>query len=113
MDDSYTARERMLDTGVAQIIDFEFIVYGTEDAQTQRSDTFSEAFARYIAVSRIKANQLAKMIGISPSTISRYSKGERNIDWEQLCSVCIALRLAPCEQRHLFSLAYMEMPATK
>lgn len=90
--------------------DFAFFIYGTSDSETQTSDTFSLALNRYLREAKIKSNMLSKMTGIAKSSISRYLSGKRSITPDYLSAICIAIRLHPARQRHLFALMEYSMP---
>ena len=92
---------------------YEIYVYGTDDLIDQHTDSFSLAIGRYLGEIGISQNMLSKVTGIASSTLSRYLSGKRKIRYDYLCAVCIALRLHPCRQRHLFSLLLYEMPCER
>ena len=77
-------------------------IFGTDNRLLQDEDTFGDALARYLNEYNISQDMFARMTGISQCTISRYLKNERKIRQRYLCAVCIALRLHPFRQRHLF-----------
>lgn len=77
-------------------------IFGTDNRLLQDADTFGDALARYLNEYNISQDMFARMTGISQCTISRYLKNERKIRQRYLCAVCIALRLHPFRQRHLF-----------
>ena len=78
---------------------YEIYVYGTDDLVEQHKDNISQ-------------DMFARMTGISQCTISRYLKNERKIRQRYLCAVCIALRLHPFRQRHLFFKSDNLIPGT-
>lgn len=91
----------------------DLIINGASNNRGMTSETFGSVLCRYMEKRIISIGQLAEMTGWSKSVISRYCKESRNIKCEKLSVICIVLRLYPCEQRYLFSLAGLEMPAEK
>ncbi len=87
-------------------------IFGTENRLLQDADTFGDALARYLNEYSITQDMFARMTGISQCTISRYLKNERTIRQRYLCAVCIALRLHPFRQRHLFFKSDNLIPGT-
>lgn len=83
-----------------------------KDTDTLLENPFLDALNRYIGVRNIGNNQLAALTGIDKGVISRYLNGERKINKEHLCLICIALRLMTCQQKHLFDLAKEPMPCS-
>lgn len=87
-------------------------IFGTDNRLLQDADTFGDALARYLNEYGITQDMFARMTGISQCTISRYLKNERKIRQRYLCAVCIALRLHPFRQRHLFFKSDNLIPGT-
>lgn len=87
-------------------------IFGTDNRLLQDADTFGDALARYLNEYSITQDMFARMTGISQCTISRYLKNERTIRQRYLCAVCIALRLHPFRQRHLFFKSDNLIPGT-
>lgn len=85
-------------------------IFGTDDLFEQHNDSFCLALSRYLCEVGVNQKMLSRLTGIASSTISRYLSGKRKIRYDYLCAVCIALRLHPCRQRHLFSLLRYSMP---
>lgn len=86
------------------------LVYGTEDVYEQSKDTFKAALNRYIAEYNFTQTHLEMISGVSQASISRILSGKRMIRRDSLYAICIALRLHPSRQRHLFQLLEWEMP---
>ncbi len=89
---------------------YEKYIFGTNNNLQKRTDTFGDALDRYMKEYNIDQKMLAEMTGIAQSTISRYIKNQRTITRKYLCAVCIALRLHPYRQEHLFGLSKRSMP---
>ena len=90
-------------------------IYGSEKYEDKISDTFPKAFSRYMSDSgpdgkKVSARKLHTLSGVSKSAINYYLLGVRRVTYETLCAVCIALRLHPMRQRHLFAKAHIMMP---
>ncbi len=88
-------------------------IYGTENDEEKRNDTFELVFARYLSDSgrnnkKVSTRTLSVLTGISKSEIHYYLHGERRITYELLCAVCIALRLPISRQEHLFHKAHIQ-----
>lgn len=93
-------------------------IYGTENDEQKRKDTFELAFARYLSDSgrnnkKVSTRTLSVLTGISKSEIHYYLHGERRITYELLCAVCIALRLPLSRQEHLFHKAHIMYPCSE
>ena len=87
-------------------------IYGSENDDDKRNDTFELAFARYLSDSgrgnkKVSDRTLSILSGISKSEIHYYLHGERKITYESLCAICIALRLPLSRQEHLFHKAHI------
>lgn len=89
---------------------YEIYIYGTSDCNKLHHDSFGLALGRYLRETNISQKMLSRLTGIAPSTISRYLSGKRKIRYDYLCAVCIALKLHPSRQRHLFTLMRYVMP---
>lgn len=76
-------------------------------------DTFSLALKRYIDELAITYSNLCNITGISTTTIYRYLKKGKNANYAKLCAICIAMRLPPARQRHIFSLLGYVLPSEK
>ena len=87
-------------------------IFGTDNRLLQDADTFGDALARYLNEYSIAQDMFSRMTSISQCTISRYLKNERTIRQRYLCAVCIALRLHPFRQRHLFFKSDNLIPGT-
>lgn len=90
-------------------------IYGSEKYEDKVKDTFPKAFSRYMSDSgpdgkKVSARKLHTLSGVSKSAINYYLLGSRRVTYETLCAVCIALRLHPMRQRHLFAKAHIMMP---
>lgn len=92
---------------------YDVYVYGSSDPVNMIRDTFSAALKRYISELNVGNNQLARITGISQSSIHCYLNDKRSIGYEYLSAICIVLRLHPSRQRHLFDLAHCAMPDDK
>lgn len=89
---------------------YEIYIYGTGNFNKLHHDSFGLTLDRYLREINISQKMLSRLTGIAPSTISRYLSGKRNIRYDYLCAVCIALKLHPSRQRHLFTLMRYAMP---
>lgn len=90
-------------------------IYGSDSADNKETDTFADALSRYLSDSgvnskKVSARKLCIISGVSKSAVYYYLLGERRISYETLCAICIALRLHPMRQRHLFCKAHIMMP---
>ena len=92
---------------------YDVYVYGTEQLEGKQQDTFTKALNRYLDYYGINVRELSLLSGLSKSGIYYYFSGKRHVTYDSLCAVCIALRLHPCRQRHLFSLLLYEMPCER
>ena len=79
--------------------DYKTYIYGSEPDE----DTFGKALKRYADEIGITQAQLAELTGISRSSFYSYYNDRRNIGYEYLIIVCVALRLHPMRQEYLFS----------
>ena len=86
------------------VTDFEVYIYGTKDAEEQKQDSFSKALKRYADDSGINAGELAKLTGISKSAVKYYFSGERQVGFNMLIALCLALRLHHSEQNIFLNL---------
>lgn len=98
------------DNNHEDLINYELLVYGINDLSKQFNDTVSAALSRYMTEAKIGVRKLSRMTGIPNGTISRYLHGTLKYDSDYLCAICIALRLHPCRQRHLFTMLEINMP---
>ncbi len=90
--------------------DFDVYVFGSNEPFEKEKDTFRKALKRYIADYNVSPTRLAELTGISRTSIYYYLSDTRQVSYRYLCAICIALRLHPTRQRHLFSLAGYLMP---
>ena len=90
--------------------DFDVNVFGSNEPSDKEKDTFRKALKRYLTDYNVSPTQLAELTGISRTSIYYYLSDTRQISFRYLCAICIALRLHPSGQRHLFSLAGYLMP---
>ena len=90
-------------------------IYGSENTAEKEQDCFAKALSRYMSDSgpdnkKVSARKLHILSGVSKSAIYYYLLGVRRITYETLCAICIALRLHPVRQEHLFRKAHIMMP---
>lgn len=96
--------------------DYEVFLYGDANKESNaenvelRKESFREAMSRYLNEAAIGNNQLAQLMGVSNALISYYLSDQRNITYDHLCALCIALRLHPKKQRYLFRLLHLYLP---
>lgn len=90
--------------------DFDVYVFGSNKPSDKEKDTLRNALKRYLTDYNVSPSQLAELTGISRTSIYYYLSDTRQISYRYLCAICIALRLHPTRQRHLFSLAGYLMP---
>lgn len=93
-------------------------VYGSEKTADKEQDTFAAAFDRYLNDSgmsgkRVSPRKLSLITGISKSTISNYEHGLRQATYDNLCAICIGLRLHPMRQRHFFCKSHFMIPTNE
>ena len=92
------------------VTNFEQHIFGTLIRKNQETDTLNVALKRYMSEREIGTNKLALLTGIPKASISRYCNGTAEMKRDHLYAVCIALRLRPCQQRHLMNLAEFRFP---
>lgn len=90
-------------------------VYGSENSSEKEEDTFADALSRFMADSgpdskKVSPRKFHVLSGVSKSAIYYYLLGCRRVTYETLCALCIALRLPPMRQKHLFHKAHIMMP---
>jgi hypothetical protein len=90
---------------------YDVYVYGTEQLEGKQQDTFTKALNRYLDYYGINVRELSLLSGLSNSGIYYYFSGKRHVTYDSLCAVCIALRLHPMRQKHLFCKSHLMMPA--
>lgn len=94
---------------------YDIYVYGSDSPLDKERDTFSAALGRYLSnggasEKKISARKLSALSGVSKTSIYYYLRSERGITYNSLCALCIALRLHPIRQKHLFCKAHVMMP---
>lgn len=87
-----------------EVTDFDMYIYGTKNAEEQKQDFFGKALKRYADDIGVSAGELAKLTGISKSAVNYYFSGERQVGFNTLIALCLALRLHPLREKHLFEL---------
>jgi len=97
----YTEREKFTD--------FEMYIYGTKNANEQKQDFFGKALKRYANDIGVNATELAKLTGISKSAVNYYFNGERQVGFNTLIELCLALKLHPLRTEYLFELTHFEL----
>ena len=60
----YTERE--------EVTDFDMYIYGTKNANAQKQDFFGKALKRYADDIGVNAGELARLTGISKSSVNYY-----------------------------------------
>lgn len=60
-----------------EVTDFEMYIYGTKNSEEQKHDSFGNALKRYADYIGVNAGELARLTGISKSSVSYYFSGER------------------------------------
>ena len=94
------------------IVQTHIYIYGTDNPEEILKDTFGKAMKRYMESEKADVNYLHQVTGLSISAIYNYLDGKRKTSSDLLCAFCIALKLNPCRQRHLFELTRIIMPDT-
>lgn len=92
-----------------KVIDFEMYIYGTKNTEEQKQDSFSKALKRYADDIGVNAGELAKLTGISKSAVNYYFIGERQVGFNMLIALCLALRFHPLRTEYLFELTHFEL----
>lgn len=92
-----------------EVNDFEMYIYGTKNAEEQKQDFFGKALKRYANDIGVNATELAKLTGISKSAVNYYFNGERQVGFNTLIELCLALRLHPLRTEYLFELTHFEL----
>ncbi|MDE6679164.1 MAG: helix-turn-helix domain-containing protein [Ruminococcus sp.] len=92
-----------------KITDFDMYIYGTKNADEQKQDSFGKAMKRYADDIGVNTSDLAKLTGISKSSVSYYFNGERQVGFNTLIELCLALRLHPLRTEYLFELTHFEL----
>lgn len=92
-----------------KVIDFDMYIYGTKNAEEQEQDFFGKALKRYADDVGVSAGELAKLTGISKSAVNYYFSGERQVGFNMLIALCLALQLHPLRTEYLFELTHFEL----
>ena len=92
-----------------KVTDFEMYIYGTKNAEEQKQDSFGKALKRYAEDIGVNAGDLARLTGISKSSVSYYFSGERQVGFNTLIALCLALRLHPLRTEYLFERTHFEL----
>lgn len=96
-------------TKMEKVTDFEMYIYGTKDAEEQKQDFFGKALKRYADDIGVSATELARLTGISKVAVNYYFSGERQVGFNTLIALCLALRLRPLRTEYLFELTHFEL----
>lgn len=91
------------------VTNFEVYIYGTKDAEEQKQDSFSKALKRYADDIGISAGELTNLTGISKSAVNYYFSGERQVGFNTLIALCLALRLHPLRTKYLFEFTHFKL----
>ena len=102
MDYTYTIRHELPDTDCQELEKYELEIFDTTDPAEQLKDILPAIITRYMEEAKVGTNQLSRLTGIAKGTITRYCHGTAQYKEDYLCAICIALRLKPAKQRHLF-----------
>ena len=97
----YTERE--------EVIDSTMYIYGTKDAEEQEHDFLGKALKRYADDIGVNATELANLTGISKSAVNYYFSGERQVGFNTLIALCLALRLHPLRTEYLFEFTHFKL----
>lgn len=89
--------------------DFEIYIYGTKNAEEQKHDFLGKALKRYADDNGVSMSELARLTGISKSAVNYYFSGERQVRFNTLIALCLALRLHPLRTEYLFELTHFEL----
>ena len=92
-----------------EVTDFDMYIYGTKNEDEKAHDSFGKALKRYADDIGINAGDLARLTGISKSSVSYYFNGERQVGFNTLIALCLALRLHQFRADHLFELTHFEI----
>ena len=92
-----------------EVTDFEMYIYGTKNAEEQKHDSFGNALKRYADDIGVNATELANLTGISKSAVNYYFSGERQVGFNMLIALCLALRLHPLRTEYIFELTHFEL----
>lgn len=92
-----------------EVTDFEIYIYGTKNAEEQKQNFFGKALKCYANDIGVNATELARLTGISKSAVNYYFSGERQVGFNMLIALCIALRLHPLRTEYLFELTHFEL----
>lgn len=79
-------------------------IYGTKDAEEHKHDFLGKALKRYADDIGVNATKLANLTGISKSAVNYYFSGERQVGFNMLIALCLALRLHHSEQNIFLNL---------
>lgn len=88
---------------------YEIYIYGSEDKNIQAQDTFGQALTRYFKETGLSSRQFALVSGIRRDTLKGYCKSDTMNHCDHLAAICIALRLHPRRQSHLFELSSCQL----
>ncbi len=97
----YTERE--------EVTDFDMYIYGTKDAEEQKHDFLGKTLKRYADDIGVSATELANLTGISKSAVNYYFSGERQVGFNTLIALCLALRLHPLRTEYLFEFTHFKL----
>ena len=92
-----------------EVTDFEMYIYGTKNSEEQKHDSFGNALKRYADDIGVNAGELARLTGISKSSVSYYFSGERQVGFNTLIALCLALRLHPLRTEYLFEFTHFKL----
>ena len=92
-----------------EVTDFDMYIYGTKNADEKAHDSFGKALKRYADDIGVNAGDIARLTGISKSSVSYYFNGERQVGFNTLIALCLALRLHQLRTDHLFELTHFEL----
>ncbi len=92
-----------------EVTDFEMYIYGTKNSEEQKHDSFGNALKRYADYIGVNAGELARLTGISKSSVSYYFSGERQVGFNTLIALCLALRLHPLRTEYLFEFTHFKL----
>lgn len=92
-----------------EVTDFEMYIYVTKDSEKQKHDFLGKALKRYADDIKISATELANLTGISKSAVNYYFSGERQVGFNTLIALCLALRLHPLRTEYLFEFTHFKL----
>ena len=92
-----------------EVTDFDMYIYGTKNEDEKAHDSFGKALKRYADDIGVNTREIARLTGISKSSVNYYFNGKQQVGFNTIIALCLALRLHPLRTEHLFELTNFEL----